>query len=167
MFNTDYGLINYGLSMLSIAGPNWFSNATASFAAIVIIDIWRYAPFTILILYPSITSISRELYDAAEIDGASYWQSFRRITLPLIAPAVATALTFRIIFGLRQFGPIYLFNGGGPVSATKVLSILLYEEGIVYWHFGLGSAIAVILLLVTMLFASPQIKAMQRAMFRS
>jgi ABC-type sugar transport system permease subunit len=76
-------------------------------------------------------------------------------------------LTFRIIFGLRLFGPIYLFNGGGPVSATKVLSILLYEEGIVYWHFGLGSAVAVMLLIVTLLLAAPQIKAMQQAMFRS
>jgi ABC-type sugar transport system permease subunit len=80
-------------------------------------------------------------------------------------PAITIVLTFRVIFALRLFGPIWIYNKGGPISATKVLAIYLYEEGFVYWHFGYGSTIAVLMLVLTMIFAFQQIKAMQKSMF--
>lgn len=165
-FNPDFGIINFALAQFGINNaPNWFIEPMASFIAILIIDIWLSTPFIITIIYPSIMSISPSLYEAAQIDGSSYYTSFRYVTIPLIKPAIVVTLTFRMIYALRIFGPIWIFNRGGPIGATKVLSIYLYEQGFLYWKFGIGSAIAILLLIVTMVVSLPQIRTMQRTMF--
>ncbi|HUV07223.1 MAG TPA: sugar ABC transporter permease [Spirochaetia bacterium] len=165
MLSPGYGMINYLLTLTGVTPPNWFITKPYSFIAICVIDIWLETPFVFAILYPNIISISPTLYEASRIDGATYGQTLRYITLPLIKPAILTTLTFRVIFTLRLFAPVWLFAGGGPAGATRVLSIYLYEQSFVYLHFGLGSAIAWILLVVTMVIATPQIRVMQKTMF--
>ena len=165
MLSPNYGMINYFLTLLGITPPNWFISRLYSFIAICVIDIWLSTPFVFAILYPNIISISPTLFEASRIDGASYIQILRYIILPLIKPAIVTTLTFRVIFALRLFAPIWLFAEGGPAGATRVISIYLYEQAFVYLHFGLGSAIAWILLVVTMIVAMPQIRVMQKTMF--
>ena len=165
MLSPNYGMINYLLTLLGITPPNWFISKLYSFIAICVIDIWLSTPFVFAILYPNIISISPTLYEASRIDGASYIQILRFITLPLIKPAIVTILTFRVIFALRLFAPIWLFAEGGPAGATRVLSIYLYEQAFTYLHFGLGSAIAWILLIVTLIVAMPQIRVMRGTMF--
>jgi len=165
MLSPNYGMINYLLTLLGIQPPNWFISKVYSFIAICVIDIWLSTPFVFAILYPNIISISPTLFEAARIDGATYPQILRYIILPLIKAAVVTTLTFRIIFAVRLFAPIWLFAEGGPAGATRVLSIYLYEQAFTYLHFGLGSAIALVLLVVTMTIAMPQINVMRRTMF--
>lgn len=165
MFAPNFGVINYVIASLGMVPPEWFVSKVHAFIAICVIDIWLNTPFLFTILYPAIISIAPELFEAARIDGASGVRVFTRITLPLIKPILLTVSTFRVIFVLRLFTPIWLFAGGGPGEATKVLSIYLFEHGFSYYQFGRGSAVAWILLIITMLVASPQIRAMYRTMF--
>jgi multiple sugar transport system permease protein len=165
MLAPNYGMINYILTLLGIREPNWFASGGLTFFAIVLIDMWMEAPFVFTMIYPALISISPSLFEAARIDGAHYVQIQRHITLPLLKPVIITTLVFRVIFGLRIFEPVWLFAGGGPVGATKVFSIYLYEQAFVFWHFGKGSAIAWLLLVITITIAMPQIRVMQRTMF--
>jgi multiple sugar transport system permease protein len=167
MFAPNFGIINYTISLFGVKAPEWFVSKVYAFLAIGIIDIWLNAPFTFTILYPAIISINPELFSAAKIDGANYVGILRYVTLPLIRPILLTVSTFRVIFVLRLFAPIWLFAGGGPGEATKVLSIYLYEKGFSYFQFGLGSSIAWILLIITMVVALPQVREMYKTMFSS
>ncbi len=165
MFTPNSGIVNYLIYLLGGTAPNWFTSRVFAFIAIGIIDVWLETPFVFTILYPSITSISSSLLEAAKIDGANAAQIATRITIPLIRPALLTTAIFRVIFALRLFSPVWLFSKGGPAGATRLLSVYLYEQGFNYWHFGLGCAIAWILLFLTMAIASPQIRIMERTMF--
>lgn len=165
MLAPNYGMINYLLTLLGVTPPNWFASRFFAFLAIVLIDLWLEAPFVFTLIYPALVSISPSLYEAARIDGANYVQIQRHITLPLLKPVIITTMIFRVIFGLRIFEPVWLFAGGGPLGATKVFSIYLYEQAFIYWHFGKGSAIAWLLLVITLMVAMPQIRIMQRTMF--
>ena len=162
MLTPNTGLINYLISLAGLDPPNWFVTSGAAFFAIGLIDIWLNTPFVFTIIYPSILSIDPVLFEAASIDGASYMQKVRLITMPLIKPAIITTAVFRVIFALRLFSPVWLFAQGGPAGATRVLSIYLYEQAFSYRMFGLGSAIALILLVITLVVSRPQMVAMRR-----
>jgi multiple sugar transport system permease protein len=165
MLSPNYGMINYMITSLGFQEPNWFASGGLTFFAIIMIDVWMEAPFVFTMIYPALISISPSLFEAARIDGANYIQIQRHITLPLLKPVIITTMVFRVIFGLRVFEPVFLFSRGGPVGATKVFSIYLYEQAFMFWHFGKGSAIAWLLLLITIAIAMPQIRVMQRTMF--
>jgi multiple sugar transport system permease protein len=154
----NYGLINYILTLLGRTEPDWFTNPTLIFIIITIIDIWINAPFVFIMIYPALLSISPEIKEAAQIDGASSTQLFFHITLPSIKQVSLTAIIFRVIFALRLFENIWLFARGGPGGASRVLSIYLYEQAFTFWNFGMGSAIAWILLILTMALVIPQLK---------
>ena len=166
MLTPNYGMINFLLETIGIAPPNWFVSPVAAFAAIGAIDIWLFAPFVFAILYPSVLSIDPVLYEAASMDGATYSQRTRYITLPLVLPAILTTTVFRVIFALRLFSPIWLFAQGGPAGATRVLSIFLYEQAFAYYLFGLGSAIAWVLLVITLVVSRPQLVAMRNMLMK-
>lgn len=162
MLTPNSGMINYLISQFGFTPPNWFVTAGAAFIAIGVIDIWMSSPFVFTIIYPSILSIDPVLFEAASIDGASYAKQARFITIPLIMPAIITTAVFRIIFTLRLFAPVWLFAQGGPAGATRVLSIYLYEQAFSYRLLGLGSAVAWVLLVITLLVSTPQMTAMRR-----
>jgi len=166
LLTPNSGMINYILAGLGLTPPNWFVTAGAAFFAIGMIDIWMSTPFVFTILYPSILSIDPVLFEAASMDGASYIQRARFITVPLIMPAIVTTAVFRIIFTLRLFSPVWLFAQGGPAGSTRVLSIYLYEQAFSYRQFGLGSAVAWVLLVITLAISIPQMKAMRRLLTR-
>jgi multiple sugar transport system permease protein len=162
MLAPNYGILNYMLAQSGITPPNWFVSTEAAFLAIGLIDIWLFSPFVFAIMYPSILSIDPVLHEAASIDGASYTQRIRHIILPLVKPALITTTVFRVIFALRLFAPVWLFAQGGPAGATRVLSIYLYEQAFGYYLFGLGSAVAWVLLVITLVVSRPQMRAMRR-----
>ncbi len=166
MLTPNSGMINYVISRLGFTAPNWFVTAGAAFFAIGMIDIWMNTPFVFTIVYPTILAIDPVLFEAAAIDGASYTQKARFVTLPLIMPAIVTTAVFRIIFALRLFSPVWLFAQGGPAGATRVLSVFLYEQAFSYRLFGLGSAVAWVLLVITLLVSMPQMAAMRRLLMR-
>ena len=149
MFDPRSGFVDYifGLHI------TWLAGIWTSWVAIFVADAWKNIPFIALILLSGLQVIPTEVYEAARIDGATWWQSFRRLTLPMLKPALAVALIFRLLSGLLVFDVIYIMTGGGPGLSTETLSFLNWQTFLVNTDFGLGGAISVMLVVLCLLAA--------------
>ena len=127
----------------------WFTDAWAAWVPVVLADVWKTTPFVALLLLAGLQNIGADLYEAARIDGASAWQQFLRITLPLLKPAVLVALIFRTLDAFRVFDLIYALTGGGPGTATEPIALYTFASLLQNLRFGYGSALSVIIFLVT------------------
>jgi multiple sugar transport system permease protein len=143
MYNTDLGLLNhlFGVKI------NWLGSSAWALHAAILMDVWKTTPFVVILLTAGLQVIPRDLYHAAAIDGAGPWQSFRRITLPLLRPVILVVLIFRTLDAFRVFDAVYVLTGGGPANATETLSIYAYKVLFQTLHFGYGSAIATVVFL--------------------
>lgn len=167
LWEPDIGAINNWLSSLELPQLLWTVKPVHAFILIVLIAIWLQVPFTFLILYNSILGIPSDLFDSARVDGASGWQVFRYITVPSIMPAIIVSLMFRYIFAFRTFDVVWILTEGGPYRTTELLSVYLYKRAFTYYEFGIGSAVAWIMVLVTVLIASYYLRVMYRRMFKN
>ncbi|WP_176730334.1 carbohydrate ABC transporter permease [Devosia insulae] len=165
MLDPTFGIVNYAIASLGLPTVPWMTDAATSMAVIIIVAVWKEFAFTTIVLFAALTSIPKELYEAAHVDGANPWQNLIHIKIPLIAPAIAIVLLFRIIFTLREFGIPWTLTGGGPGTATEILSIYLYKQAFRYSDFGAGAAIGWIMLAVTVLLSSFLIRRTYRGMF--
>lgn len=139
MYNSDFGVLNYLLGVQ----VNWLGDTTWAIHAAIFMDVWKTTPFVVLLLIAGLQVIPRELYHAARIDGASWWTTFRRITLPLLMPTMLVVLLFRTLDAFRVFDAIYVLTGGGPANTTETVSIYAYKALFQTLQFGYGSALAV------------------------
>lgn len=153
IFNDQYGIVNDILLRLGIleTGVSWLGDPTLAMMAVIIADVWKTTPFIALLLLAGLQSISGDLYEAYAIDGASAWQSFWKITVPLLLPQIVIALLFRFAQAFGIFDLIQVMTGGGPAGATEMVSIYIYGTVMRYLDFGYGAALVVVtfLLLVT------------------
>jgi ABC-type sugar transport system permease subunit len=152
IFNDRYGLVNFvlfGGDASRYLAP--LADPYLALIAIMIAEVWKTAPFAGLILLAGLQAIPDDLYDAASIDGATSWQKFRHLTLPLIRPALLLALLFRTIDGLRVFDLVFVMTQGGPADATNVLSFYGYKKIFAEGMVGYGSAVAVTVFLVSLI----------------
>jgi ABC-type sugar transport system permease subunit len=138
---------------------NWFADPVAAWVPIVLADAWKMTPFVALLLLAGLQSIDPALYDAARMDGASAWQQFRHVTLPLLRPALQVALLFRTLDAFRVFDVVYVMTGGGPGTATEVVSLYTFSTLLQHLRFGYGSALSMIIFLATFLLALLYIRA--------
>jgi multiple sugar transport system permease protein len=152
LFNDRYGLFNYlifgsqtELYLAPLADPQLAP------IAVMIADIWKTSSFAGLIILAGLQMIPQELYEAASIDGATAWQKFRHITLPLLKPALLLALLFRTIDALRVFDLVFVMTQGGPADATNVLQFYGYKKSFAEGMIGYGSALAVAVFLLSLL----------------
>ena len=166
MLDPSYGFVNYALSLLGIEPLPWFGKVMLSFVGVIIVDVWKFSPFIMVIAYSALTAMPQEVIEAANIDGATGWKTFRFITFPLITPALLVGLVFRIIFALRTFGIIWILTGGGPAQGTEILSIYLYRETFRYYHFGRGSAIAGVMLVLTLVLSMAIVRRMYKQTYQ-
>lgn len=150
-FNTDYGIVNDVLRRLGqqettmwLLRPNW------AFAAICLTIIWKTSSFMALILLAGLQMIPRSLYEAAEVDGATRWQQFWQITLPLLMPSIVVALIFRTLTALQTFDIPYTMTKGGPGNSTETLAMLIHKTTIDYLDLGYGSTLAVFMFVISM-----------------
>jgi multiple sugar transport system permease protein len=143
MYNTDFGILNYLLG----AKINWLGNPFWAMNAAVFMDVWKTTPFVVILLIAGLQVIPRDLYQAAEIDGAGKWSVFRRITLPLLMPVALVVLIFRTLDAFRVFDAVYVLTGGGPANTTETLSIYAYKVLFQTLQFGYGSTLAVVVFL--------------------
>jgi len=139
MYNSEIGVLNYLLG----AQVNWLGSPAWALHAAILMDVWKSTPFVALLLVAGLQGIPRDLYRAAEVDGATRWTVLRRITLPLLAPVILVALIFRTIDAFRVFDSIYVLTGGGPANSTETLSIYAYKALFQSLEFGYGSTLAV------------------------
>jgi ABC-type sugar transport system permease subunit len=138
---------------------NWFAEPLAAWVPIVLADAWKMTPFVALLLLAGLQSIDPVLYDAARMDGASVWQQFRHVTLPLLRPALLVALLFRTLDAFRVFDVVYVMTAGGPGTATEVVSLYTFSTLLQHLRFGYGSALSMIIFLATFFLALLYIRA--------
>jgi multiple sugar transport system permease protein len=163
MYNVEFGVLNAILGTLFGLKINWLSDANALYA-VAVVGVWMAAPFVALFFLAGLQALPRAPFEAARTDGASGWQTFRHLTLPMLRPVVLVVTLFTVIDALRSFGAIYLLTEGGPGVATLVLPLHMYRTGFGYSNvLGKGSAIAVVLVLLTMTLASVLVRMMRRA----
>jgi ABC-type sugar transport system permease subunit len=150
-FNTDYGIVNDVLRRLGQQESTmWLLQPSWAFAAICLTIIWKTSSFMALILLAGLQMIPRSLYEAAEVDGATRWQQFRQITLPLLVPSIVVALIFRTLTALQTFDIPYTMTKGGPGNSTETLAMLIHKTTIDYLDLGYGSTLAVFMFLISM-----------------
>ncbi len=167
MFEPDIGLVSALMTFLGLPELTWTTDRWAALGLVALLSIWMNLPFSFLILYSARLGLPKELYEAATIDGATPWDHFRRITLPLLMPAILVALLFRYVFAFRLFAEVWLLTGGGPARQTEVLAIYLYRHAFSYQEFGVASAIGWLMVIGTLLIASGYLRTMYKRMLTS
>ena len=145
IYNPSWGIVNY---LLGLEKFEWVSNPDFALLAIAITDIWMWAPFVMLLSLAGLSAIPQYLYEAASIDRASWWFTFRRITLPLVSPLLLIAVIFRTLEAFKTFDLAYIMTGGGPGTATELIAIRLYNMAFPQWQTGRSCALAYILLIM-------------------
>ncbi|MBE9182770.1 sugar ABC transporter permease [Oculatella sp. LEGE 06141] len=153
IFNDQFGVVNDLLLRLGLidVGINWLGNPTLAMVSAIVADVWKTTSFVAILLLAGLQSISQDLYEAHSIDGATPWQSFRQITLPLLMPQIVIALLFRFAQSFGIFDLIQVMTGGGPGGATEVVSLYVYSSIMRYLDFGYGAALVVVTFLVLIL----------------
>lgn len=162
LFDLDVGPVTQLLEALHLPILEWSYEPSHALIMIGLLTIWMHLPFSFVILYAARLAMPADLYEAARIDGATAWQSFRRVTLPLMGPAILVALLFRYIFAFRIFSEVWLMTGGGPARTTEVVAVYLYQEAFSYNAFGPASATAWIMVLASLILASGYIWLLRR-----
>ena len=160
IFNDRYGLANlilFGADTSRYLAP--LADPYFALIAIMIAEIWKTTPFAALILLAGLQGIPDDLYEAANVDGATPWQKFRHVTLPLLRPALLLALLFRTIDALRVFDLVFVMTQGGPADATNVLQFYGYKKTFAEGMIGYGSAIAVTVFLMSLVLSLAYLRA--------
>ena len=152
LFNDKYGLINFAFWGSDIGSYKaWLADPFFAFCAIIIADVWKTSSFAALLILAGLQTIPDELYEAARIDGASAWQRFIKITLPLIKPALLIALLFRTMDAFRVFDLVFVMTQGGPADSTNVLQFYGYKKIFAEGLMGYGSTISVLVFIITLI----------------
>lgn len=165
MFEPQVGPLQWALRALGLPEIDWAVNPVHALGLVTLLAVWHHLPFTFLLLYAAMLGVPKDLYEAARVDGAGAWTMFRRITLPLIMPAVLVALLFRYIFAFRIFSEPWLLTQGGPARSTEVLAVYLYKAAFRYHDFGLAAATGWAMVLLSLLISLPYLRVMYRRMF--
>ena len=164
LFDLDAGPANWLLNSLGTPTLEWSVVPSHGLVLVILLSVWLHLPFTFLILYAARLAIPAELYESAHVDGATALQCLRRITLPLLMPAILLAALFRYIFVFRLFSEVWLMTGGGPARQTEVVGVYLYQEAFRFNAFGAASATGWIMVIVSLLLGAIYLWALRRDM---
>jgi arabinogalactan oligomer/maltooligosaccharide transport system permease protein len=144
MWNYEYGIVNKFLGLFGVPPINWLTFTNTAWAALILTNLWLSFPYYTAVFLSSLQSIPSELYDIATVDGASAWQKFTRITLPLMRSAIAFVSVGGFVFTWNNFYPIYILTGGGPGISTDILIVYTYQEAFSYGYYNIAAAYSVI-----------------------
>jgi len=152
ILNPNYGPLIDLITRIGLQRIDLLSYSHTSMAALIGINVWLQYPYAIVLTLAGLQTIPRELYEAANVDGASAWISFTRITLPLIRPTLMVTAILTTILCFNMVTLILTFTGGGPFSATEVLSLRAFKEAFVFWRVGLGAAYSIVIFCFNIIF---------------
>jgi multiple sugar transport system permease protein len=158
-----FGLVNQLLSPLGFGRIDWLTNSATAMPAIIIVTVWRFAPYFMVVFLAGLLAIPEEYYEAAQIDGAGRLRRFWHITLPQLSPIVFFVIVVSGLLCARIFLMPFIITGGGPGNATRVLSMLVYETGFSYLKMGRAAAISVVLFAIALSFTLGQMKLFARS----
>lgn len=163
MFNSQMGLINYCLESLGLARIDWINDPAYAMIMVIITTIWTRTGYNMVIYLAGLQGISPEYYEAAQIDGASRWQQFRFITMPLLRFTHVFIMITCVIHSFRSFDLIYTMTKGGPLNSTKTLVVYIYDMAFQKNKFGVASAAGVVLFLILLVFTIIRLRNDRRA----
>jgi multiple sugar transport system permease protein len=162
-FEYKQGFVNDVLVRLGVEPLGWLTEPRLAVAAICIAIIWKTSSFMALMLLAGLQTIPRSLYEAAEVDGATRWQQFWEITIPMLRPAIFVALIFRTITAIQTFDIPYAMTGGGPGDSTETLAMYIHKTTLDFLDFGYGSALATLMFLLSMALTSGYLRYTRRS----
>jgi ABC-type sugar transport system permease subunit len=163
LFSPDTGPINQFLNSIGIAEPpGWTSSSDWAMPAVIITSVWRDMGYYMVLYLAGLQAIPSELYEAAEVDGASAWQRFWNVTIPSLRPTTFFVVVMLTVSSFKVFDLIVVMTNGGPGRSTTVLSQLIYQEGIGEGKFGYSSAISLVLFVIVLTVTVLQFKLQQR-----
>lgn len=146
LYHDTIGPINYILRVIGLPTVNWLTSTSNVLSSIIIMDIWHWTPFMFILILSGLQSIPQEIYEAARIDGASFYRTFLYITLPQLKNIIFVAIILRFMDAFRMFDEILLMTGGGPGRASQTVSLFVYRQAFGFFDMGHSSATIVILL---------------------
>lgn len=150
LYHPQYGPINAFLGLFDLGPIDWLGSTAWAMPAIILLSVWKNFGYNMLIFLAGLQSIPEDLYEAAQLDGASGWQRFRHVTLPMLGPTFVFVGVVTMIAAFQIFSEPYVMTQGGPLKSTTTLVLFMYEEGFRWWRLGISAAIAVVLFLLTL-----------------
>ncbi len=144
MFEPTAGVINFVLGQLGLPKQLWIAGSATVIPSLVLVDVWEWTPLITLIVLAGLAGLPSEPFEAARVDGASYWQTLWRVTLPMLLPTISVAGLLRFIDCIKTFDIIYGMTGGGPGFSSETLNIYTYNQAFYYFNFGYASSLLVI-----------------------
>ncbi len=148
------GVFNYVLGLLGAPTRAWLGEGGTALLSVCLVDVWEWTPLVALMLYAGLVSLPQEPMEAAHVDGATRWQVFRYVTMPLIKPVALGAVLIRTLDALKTFDIVYVLTSGGPSNRTELLSFHIYRHGFLYARFSYATAVSVLLLVGILVFTS-------------
>ena len=162
LYNPLIGVINFSLESVGLPAVNWLADSDIALISIALVDVWQWTPFIILIVLAGLEAVPGNFYEAAELEGATAWQVFWQITLPIIRPFITVAVIFRAIEALRTFDYVFILTKGGPGTATETVDVFAYNIGIAETgDISTATAAALLLLIITIIGATIWVKSMR------
>jgi len=152
-FHPSYGIINYLLGLIGVRKIEWLADPRFALFSIMIVDMWQWTPFMFLVLYAGVISLPKEPLEAAKVDGASNWQLFKHIVVPLLAPIIVVVLLIRTMDIIKLFDIVYVLTRGGPGDTTEVLTLYNFRVGLNYFYMGKAAAISWIIAAIVIFLA--------------
>ena len=165
LFNENFGLVNHILNLLGMADIPWLTSTHGAMIVVILVYVWQNFGFSFLLFLGGLSSIPKEVYEAAQVDGATGWKQFWRITFPLVSPTTLVASVMAIISALQIFDQPYVLTRGGPGDSTRTAVMVIYESAFKQLEFGRASAIGIVLTVVIMLVTAIQFRLSRRFVF--
>ncbi|ALC98749.1 sugar ABC transporter permease [Actinomyces sp. oral taxon 414] len=165
LFNENFGLVNHILNLLGMADVPWLTSTHGAMIVVILVYVWQNFGFSFLLFLGGLSSIPKEVYEAAQVDGATGWKQFWRITFPLVSPTTLVASVMAIISALQIFDQPYVLTRGGPGDSTRTAVMVIYESAFKQLEFGRASAIGIVLTVVIMLVTAIQFRLSRRFVF--
>lgn len=151
LLNPEWGLLNWVAVKLGLGYVGWLSDSHVALWTLVLVDSWQWTPFVFVVVYARLQALPQELFEAGAVDGASWFQRTRMLTLPLLMPAIVFAAVFRGIDAFRTFDLVFGLTNGGPVQSTSTLSFEGFENGFKFQRYGYASAVSYVMVIVAMI----------------
>lgn len=159
LYGADVGLFSFVVQAVTGKSISVLSSTTLALPALILVDIWEWTPFMFLILLAGIQSLPQEPFEAARVDGASSWNMFWHLTVPMLKPVIVVSLLIRALDAFTVFDQVFVLTQGGPGTATEVATLMIYKTAFRFSQFGYGAAMAIGLLVLVMFFSAALTRA--------
>jgi multiple sugar transport system permease protein len=148
LLDPDWGLIQWMFSLVGLEAPNWLGTTAWAMPTLIMVDVWQWTPFVFIIVFARLQALPQDVFEAAQVEGAGPFTTFRYITLPMLMPAIAFAAVFRAVDAFRSFDLIYGLTYGGPARTTTTLAFFSFQNGFTFQNYGYAAAVAYMMLII-------------------